>query len=73
MLISVRRRSTAVLAVRAAGTARPAGASNRLVHDSADGAGAPAALGAAAKTTVDLTRGAWRLLGSERGADVLIA
>jgi len=65
--------STAVLAARAAGATRPAGAGDGLIHDSANGAGAPAALGAAAEATVDLAGGAWRLRGSERSADVVIA
>ena len=48
------------------------GAVERLVHDLADGAGATAALGAAAQATIDLARGARTLLRLTGGTNVLV-
>ena len=62
-----------MLAAWAAAATRAAGGGDRLVHDAADGARAPPALGAAAEAAIDLTGGARRLLGSKRRADVVIA
>jgi hypothetical protein len=62
-----------MLAAWAAAATRAAGGGDRLVHDAADGARTPPALGAAPEAAVDLTGGARRLLGGERGADVVIA
>ena len=45
----------------------------RLIHDFADGAGAAAALGAAAKATIDLPGRARRRLRRHRRADILVA
>src|SRR5947209_18436392 len=45
----------------------------RFVHDLADGAGAAAALGAAAKAAIDLPRRARPRLRRDGGADVVVA
>ena len=52
----------------------PAGAGDRdrLIHDAADGAGASAALRAAAEATIDLTGGARRLRAADRRTDVAV-
>src|SRR5205814_4213683 len=57
---------------------RAAGASSsrgiqRLVHDLADGAGAAAALGAAAKAAIDLPGRARTRLRRDGGADIVVA
>jgi hypothetical protein len=50
-----------VMHVRGAGTtSRTAGANQRFIHDLPDGAGATAALSAAAKAAIDLPAGARR-------------
>jgi len=44
------------------------GASERLIHDAADGTGAPPALGAAAKAPINVTRRSGRGLIARQGA-----
>jgi len=67
-----RRGLTAVLAARATLAAGAAGARDGLVHDPADGARAPAALGAAPETAVDLPGGARRSLSRKGRANVVV-
>jgi hypothetical protein len=56
---------------RTAAAARRAG--DRLVHDALDGAGAPAALGAAAKTAIDLAGSAGSYRRGDGATDVVVA
>jgi hypothetical protein len=55
------------LAVRASRAAGLGAGAQRFVHDLLDGAGAPAALGAATQTSIDLPRRAWRHLSRTHG------
>jgi hypothetical protein len=60
-------------AVRASRTAGFGAGAKRFIHDFLDGAGAPAALGAATKTSVNLPRCAWRhLRDAHDGAHVVV-
>ena len=61
-----------MLAARAALAARVTGTRDSFVHDPTDGARATPALGAATKTAVNLAGGARRLLGRERGPNVVV-
>ncbi|MGY4231348.1 hypothetical protein ACVIIW_000295 [Bradyrhizobium sp. USDA 4449] len=62
------------VAVRATGTARSGAGAERFVDDRLDGAGAPAALGAAAETSIDLLGMTHSIIGlGDGGADVVIA
>ena len=58
------------------GTVGPAaagvGGGQSFVHDPADGADAPPALGAAAEAAIDLTGGPRRFRAGERRADVVV-
>ena len=63
-----------VLAVRASGAAGLGTGAQGLVDDGLDGAGAPAAFGAAAEATVDLLGIAGKVRrGINRAADILVA
>jgi hypothetical protein len=56
------------------GTATAAGrARDGLVHDALDGAGAPTALGAAAKTAIDLAGGAGSHRRGDGASDIVVA
>src|SRR5262249_2609816 len=67
-----RGRSGGSLSLGAA-AAWPAGASDRLVHDAADGARAAPALGAAAEAAIDLAGGPGIAALMDRGTHVVIA
>ena len=63
-----------VVAVRTPVAARLGARTKRLAHDLLDGAGAPAALGAAPKTAVNLPGGARNFgSGGHGAADVMVA
>src|SRR5215203_5864193 len=59
--------------IRRAAVAAGLGGTEGFVHDLADGAGAAAALGAAAETAVDLPGRAWPGLRRDDGADIVVA
>jgi hypothetical protein len=59
-------------AVGAAGTARLRAGAQRLIHDLLDGAGTAAALRAAAETSIDLPRRAWRAGPGDGIADIVV-
>jgi len=61
------------LAMRASGTAGLGASSQSRVNDGLDGAGAPAAFGAAAEAAVELLGIAWQIFRSADGtADIVV-